>query len=406
MQPASRPTGSYLVLILGILSAVGPLSIDMYLPGLPTIAHEFGVEVAAVQRTLSLFFIGLAVGQAFYGPIADRIGRKAPLLFGCALYTLASAACALAPSLEVLVVARLGQALGGCAGMVITRSVVRDRFDERDSARVYSLLLLVMGAAPITAPLLGGQLLALLGWRAVFWVLTAFGLLCLVLVAAGLPESLPAERRARSGLGAVLRSYGLLLADRRFLGFALAGGCISAAMFAYISGSPFVFIELYGVPATAYGWLFGLNALGLILASQLNHWLLGRYSGAQILLVSTVTAAGAGLLLAGVAAVGVGGLAALLPLLFICVASGGLIGPNTSAAAMAPHGKVAGSASALLGALQFSVGTLASLSVEVLHNGTAFPMAATIACCGVGGLACLMTLALRPQPGALPAHQT
>jgi DHA1 family bicyclomycin/chloramphenicol resistance-like MFS transporter len=406
MQPSSRPSVTQLVIILGVLSAVGPLSVDMYLPALPTIAREFGVEVAPVQRTLSLFFIGLALGQALYGPIADRVGRKAPLLFGCGLYTLASAACALAPSLEVLVIARLGQALGGCAGMVITRSVVRDRFDERESARAYSFLMLVMGVAPITAPLIGGQLLGALGWRAIFWGLAAFGLICVVLVSVGLPESLPAARRARSGLGAVLRGYGRLLADRHFLGFALAGGFISAGMFAYISGSPFVFIELYGVPATQYGWIFGLNALGFILASQLNRWLLGRYRGAQILLATALVAAASGLLLVGVALAGLGGLVGLLPPLFICVASGGLIGPNSSAAAMAPHGEAAGSASALLGALQFGVGTVASLAVEALHNGSALPMAATVACCCAAGLICLVSLALRPGGGVVSPANT
>src|SRR3954453_6811885 len=324
-----RPSTLRLTIILGCLAAFGPLSIDMYLPSLPTLAQEFRTDTAAAQFTLSIFFIGLAFGQALYGPIADRFGRKRPLLAGCALYMLASVACVLAPSIEVLVVLRLIQALGGCAGMVISRSVVRDLFDEHESARMYSFLMLVMGIAPITAPLLGGQLLALFGWRAIFWLLGGFGLLCLLMVAFGLPESLPLDRRNRAGVGQALGVYGQLLADRRFMGYALTGGFLMAGMFAYIAGSPFVVIELYGVSPQQYGWIFGANALGLILASQLNRRLLERYRGDGILSVALAVAAAASVVLTLVAARGLGGLGGLLIPLFICIASVGLVGPNT-----------------------------------------------------------------------------
>jgi DHA1 family bicyclomycin/chloramphenicol resistance-like MFS transporter len=399
--PAQRPSTLRLTIILGCLAAFGPLSIDMYLPSLPTLAQEFRTDTAAAQLTLSIFFIGLAFGQALYGPIADRYGRKRPLLAGCALYMVASIACVLAPSIESLVVLRLAQALGGCAGMVISRSIVRDLFDEHESARIYSFLMLVMGIAPITAPLLGGQLLALFGWRSIFWLLGGFGLICLLMVAFGLPESLPIERRNRAGVGQALVVYAQLLADRRFVGYALAGGFLMAGMFAYISGSPFVVIELYGVSPQQYGWIFGANALGLIIASQLNRWLLARYSGDAILSAILAVAAAASVVLVLVAATGFGGLVGLLLPLFVCIASVGLVGPNTAAAVMAPYGRMAGSASALLGTLQFVVGAVSGIVVGVLYNGTALPMAGTIAACCVAALVIFRVLAIPPQRRAV-----
>lgn len=396
--PAPLHQHSYarLAIILGILTAFGPLSIDMYLPGLPSIAHDFGVETADVQQTLSAFFIGLAVGQLIYGPISDRLGRRRPLLFGCALYAVACLGCVLAPSLNALILLRLAMAFGACAGMVITRSVVRDLFDERESARMYSMLVLVMGLAPILAPLIGGQLLLYWGWRTIFLVLSGFGLLCFALVLFGLPESLLAERRTRKTVGAVLRSYGGLLGDGRYMGFIVAGGLASAAMFAYISGSPFVFIELNGVPPERFGLLFGINSIGLIAASQLNRWLLERYRGSQILVAAVTVTAVSGLLLVLSAATGLGGFPGMLFVLFFCIASTGLIGPNTTAGAMAPYARQAGSASAMLGAIQFGLGATASALVGLLFNGTAVPMAATIALCGVGSFIVLQLLVMRP----------
>lgn len=387
-----------LAVVLGILTAFGPLSIDMYLPALPTIADDFGVATARVQTTLALFFIGLAAGQFVYGPLADRIGRRRPLLFGCGLYTLASLGCLVAPSIEALSGLRLLQALGGCAGMVIARSVVRDCFDAQESARMFSLLMLVMGLAPITAPLIGGQLLIFFGWRSIFWLLAGFGLLCLLLVSMALPETLPPERRIRAGLGRTLATYRDLLADRPFVGFALTTGLSGAAMFTYITGSPFVVIELYGVTPQAYGWIFGANAFGLILASQLNRWLLGRYKSGTILSVALLAVAVASLALVGIAAGGSGSLAALLVPLFICIAGYGIVSPNAAAAALGPHGQVAGSASALLGGLQFAVGTAASTLVSLLHNGSALPMAGVIAACCLGALTSYLTMAGRPLP--------
>lgn len=392
---STQPSYARLALILGTLAAFGPLSIDMYLPALPTIAIDFGVTTAAVQQTLSAFFIGLAVGQLFYGPISDRWGRRAPLLFGCAMYTVVSLGCALAPSVTGLMGLRFLQALGSSAGVVIGRSVVRDLFDERESARMYSFLVLVMGIAPITAPLIGGQVLAAFGWRAIFLVLAAFGLLCLLMVWFGLEESLPRAHRSASSLGHVLRGYGGLLADGRFMGFALAGGLASAAMFAYISGSAFVFIELNGVPPAHFGFYFGANAFGLIAVSQLNRRLLERYTSAHLLRLALSITAGAALLLFAATLAGIGGFPLMLVLLFITIASTGMVGPNATALAMAPYGRKAGSASALLGATQFAAGALAGALVGLLANGTALPMTGVIAVCGVGAWLAMRWVAWR-----------
>jgi DHA1 family bicyclomycin/chloramphenicol resistance-like MFS transporter len=396
--PISQSTYTKLALILGTLSAFGPLSIDMYLPGLPTIAREFSVATAVVQQTLAAFFIGLALGQLFYGPISDRIGRRIPLIFGCTLYALASIGCAFAPSVPALIALRFLQALGGSAGVVITRSVVRDLFDQRESARMYSFLMLVMGLAPITAPFIGGQILVNFGWRAIFGVLSCFGVLCVLLGLFGLRETLPADRRTRTGLGAALAAYGSLLLTRSYMGYALAGGLASAAMFAYISGSPFVFIELNGVAPERYGFLFGANAIGLVFAAQINRWLLARYQAVQILRAALTVTALSGLTLVAVAATGIGGFSGLLVVLFVCIASTGLVGPNATAAAMAPFAQRAGSAAALLGATQFAMGAAAGALVGLLHNGTTIPMTGVVALCACGAYLALQFMALRPTP--------
>ena len=393
----SQPSYARLALILGTLAAFGPLSIDTYLPALPTIAQDFETTTAAVQQTLSAFFVGLALGQLFYGPISDRLGRRGPLLFGCAMYTVVSIGCAFAGSTLGLMGLRFLQALGSSAGVVIGRSVVRDLFDERESARMYSFLVLVMGVAPITAPLIGGQLLVAFGWRAIFFALAAFGLFCFAIVWFGLGETLPVERRTTSGLATTLRGYGALTLDSRFIGFALAGGLASAAMFAYISGSPFVFIELNGVPPDRFGLFFGANAFGLIAASQLNRWLLARYTSTQLLTAALSVTALAAISLFGVTLAGIGGFPLMLALLFLTIASTGMVGPNATALAMAPYGRKAGSASALLGATQFMAGALAGALVGVFANGTALPMTAVIALCGGGAFLILHTVALRTQ---------
>lgn len=372
-----------LTLVLGALAAFAPMSTDMYLASLPTIAREFGVGGGAVQQTLAAFFIGLAGGQLVYGPLADRYGRKPPLYAGILLFTATSALCALAPTLESLVVLRFLQACGCCAGVVISRAVVRDLFQAQDAARMFSLIMLVMGVAPILAPLAGGWLLVLLGWQSIFWTLALFGILCLLGVAAWLPETRAAH--ARTALSGAFPAYLRLLRDRRFMGYALAGGLAQAGMFAYISGSPQVFIDIHGVPPQHYGWLFGLNAFGLIGASQINRRLLDRLGARRILERASGINAVFGVVLVVLAATGALGFAGILIPLFGYVASLGTIYPNSQALAMTEHGARAGTASALIGTLQFGAAALTSALVGALDDGTALPMCAVIGVCGILG---------------------
>lgn len=370
-----------LLLILGALSAFGPLAIDFYLPSFPALALAFATDTEHVQLSLASYFAGLAIGQLVYGPLADRFGRRMPLLVGVSLFTLASLACAVAPSLEWLIAARFVQALGGCAGMVISRAVVRDLCDPISSAKVFSQLMLVMGLAPILAPVGGGLLLNLFGWPSIFVCLTLFSAACLFALARWLPETLnPAIQPPP--LSGALREYRRLFSDLPFIGHALTGGLAIAGMFAYIAGSPFVFIELYGVPAEHYGWLFGTNAAGFILAAQVNAWLVSRHGPAYWArrIVWFYLACGTGLLV--LAWIGPQALWPLMVPLFGCIASLGILLPNTSACAMAGQGRHAGSASALMGSLQFTIAASAASMVGVLHDGSAVPMALVIFSCG------------------------
>jgi len=372
-----------LALILGALTAVGPLAIDMYLPALPTIGREFGADAAAVQVSLAAYFAGIAIGQGFYGPLSDAVGRKPALSFGLIVFVAASIGCGLSDSVRTLVVFRFLQALGGCAPIVIPRAVVRDHFDQVGSIRMLSVLMLVMGLAPILAPLIGGQLLVNFGWRSVFWLLAAYAVAWLVLVTLFLPESLPVERRRRQPVRVVLSTYLGLLFDRTYICYVLSGALIFAGLLTYVSGSPYVFIELFHVSPERFGLYFGVNACGIMAASQTNRWLATRVEGRRIVGVVLTVAMTASLILLFDAYSGFGGFAGILIPLFFYIACHGFVLPNTTALAMAPHGHVAGSASALLGTIQFVLASLTGTLVSALTNGTAVPLAAVIAGCGV-----------------------
>ncbi len=382
-----------IILILGALSAFGPLAIDFYLPGFPAMALAFGTDEKHIQLTLAAYFLGLSIGQLVYGPAADRFGRRKPLLVGVTLFSVASLACAFAPNLEWLIGARFVQALGGCAGMVIARAVVSDTCDAIGSAKVFSQLMLVMGLAPILAPMLGGVMVNAYGWQSIFLALTLFSAACLIAVTRGLPESLSPERRAP--LSGAPRQYLSLLGDRVFIGYALSGGIAMAGMFAYVAGSPFVFIKLYGVPAEHYGWLFGMNAAGFILVAQINARLLRRFGPAFLLSRAILVYLTAALTVLGISLLRTEALWPLLVPLFICLASLGCIIPNASACAMNGQGRRAGSASALLGCLQFSVAAGASSLVGLLHDGTATAMTLVISLCAA--LAVTMSVYTRRQ---------
>ncbi|MDT8915563.1 multidrug effflux MFS transporter [Amycolatopsis sp. PS_44_ISF1] len=388
------------LLILGGLSAFGPLSIDMYLPALPRLATDLGASASTVQLTLTAFIVGLAVGQVVAGPLSDAYGRRVPLLIGLGLYVVGSVAAAVSPDITLLIIARAVQAMGAAAGLVISRATVRDLFSGKAMTRFFSLLMLVNGLAPIIAPVLGGQLLNFTTWRGVFVVLTAFGLLLLVVVAIAMPEPLAVANRTPARLGPVLRTYAGLLADRSFLGYALAAGLMFAALFAYISGSSFALQGVYGLSPQQFSLAFGLNGVGIVLAGQLNGRLVGRFSERTLLAAGlTVAAAGGiGVLLAVTLGLSLVGL--LVPLLVV-VSSIGLVMPNASSLALSEQARSAGSASALLGVLQFVVGGVATPLVGLGGPGTALPMAVTMAGFGVLALLAFLTLT-RPAGAGLP----
>ncbi len=373
-----------LVSILGALTAFGSLSVDMYLPSFPTLERELHTTSSAVQFSLAAFFIGMALGQAIYGPLADRFGRKPPLYVGIVLYVFASLGCAAAQNIETLIALRFVQAIGGCAGIVIARAMVRDLFDQRNSAKVISLLVLVLGAAPILAPTAGGYMLQHFSWRAIFVFLALFGAGSLFAAVFGLAETLPEAARHKHDkpLRTAVRVYGQLLADRRFNGYAIVGAVAQAGLFAYISNSPFVFIKLYGVSEQAFGVMFGATAFGLIAASQLNHRALAHWKPDEILHWIVVILAGVGLLLLLMALTGWGGMLGIWLPLVVYVASLGFSFPNTIAGAMAHQAERAGSASALLGTLQFALATLVGSLVSAFHNHSAVPLATAVASCG------------------------
>lgn len=371
-----------LTLLLGALTAFAPLSIDMYLPAFPALAMHFRAEATGIQLTLSAFFIGLAAGQVLYGPASDRYGRKLPLHVGLVLFVGASVGCALATSLDALIAWRFLQAIGGCAGMVIARAVVRDCFDAQSSAKVYSQLMLVMGVAPIVAPAIGAQMLVWLGWPWLFWSLALFGAICAVASVIALPETLkPADRHA-GGIGQTLAAFAGLFREREFIGLALVSAFASALLFAYIAGSPFVFISRLGLTPDHFGWLFGGNAVGLIGASQLNHQLLGRLPLRRVLRWAVTAEVVAALVLLGAAAFAPGLVTVGVPL-FVCLTLLGFILPNAGAAAMAVAGRRAGSASALLGTIQFGLGAVAGGLVGAGNGGGIVAMAVVIAVCGL-----------------------
>lgn len=393
MTETPRATALWrLTLILGALSAFTPLAVDMYLPALPALERALVTDSAKVQQTLSLFFLGLAIGQLFYGPISDRFGRRAPLLVGNLLYIVASVACALAPTIDTLIAARFVQAFGSCAGLVISRAMVRDLFEPREGARVMSLLMLVMGVAPILAPLLGGYVMVWLDWHAIFWFLGGFALLAMVAARLWLPESREARPDLRLTLGSVLRVYGRLLSTRRYMGYTLASSLGMGGLFCYIAASPFVFIDLYGLSPQAYGWVFGINAVGIIGFSQVNRALLRHFTLDEVLIVSVAIMAAAGFLLLVAAVFSIGGMVGLWLPLFVYIASLGGVLPNAAASAMAAEAERAGSAAALMGTLQFTLGALTSGIVSLLHGNAALSMAVIVAVCGLSGLAARLVL--------------
>lgn len=371
------------IILMGALTAVGPLSIDMYLPAFPAIATELKAT-GRVELTLASFFTGLALGQLFYGPVSDRFGRKPPLYFGLTLFVLASIGAALSTDISALAGWRFVQGLGGCAGMVISRAVVRDRCTPQEAARAFSLLMLVMGLAPILAPLMGGVIVSHAGWQTIFVVLAIFASVCLLAVWRLLRESHSVQHVHPMALGKVLQDYAHVFRDKTFMRYTLTSSLAFIGMFAYIAGSPHVLMQLHHIPPQHYGWIFGSNAFGLIAASQLNARLLRRVDMMVLLRMGVSTVAVAGISLAILAAINMLTLPLLLTGLFVFISSLGFISPNASAAALANQGRKAGTASALMGALQFVLATAAGASMSLWHDGSALPLAVVMGICGAG----------------------
>jgi MFS transporter, DHA1 family, multidrug resistance protein len=374
------------IILLGLLDAFGPLGIDMYLPAFPHIEQDLQAQGGAMQLTLSLFMAGLALGQLICGPISDRVGRRLPLLYGSAAFAVASLACAFARSIEALIVARFVMGLAGSTGMVIARAVVRDTFEEADSSRIYSMLMLVIGIAPIISPSVGGWLMQIGGWGSIFWALAGFACTCGAAVAIDLPETHPSERRNRDSIATVFRRYGALLVDFRYMGYAAPVSLALGLIFAYVASSPSLFMQYYKLSPTAFSLVFASNAVGLIGAAQVNRWLTRHHDTHAILRAAAIVNALAAVLLPVLACTGMGGFPAIYADLFVCLTTVGLILPNATAAVMAPYPHQAGVASALLGMLQFSVGAATGAIVGLFHDGTARPMAFTMAGCAVVSL--------------------
>ncbi|HEV7680171.1 MAG TPA: Bcr/CflA family multidrug efflux MFS transporter [Candidatus Dormibacteraeota bacterium] len=386
-------------LVIGALTAFAPLSIDMYLPALPSIASDFHTGPSAVQLTLTAFVAGIALGQLLAGPVSDAIGRRRPLFVGIAGYTVASLLCAVAPNVFALTGLRFIQGLTGAAGVVIARAIVRDLYSGIAAARYFSLLMLITGLAPILAPTFGGQLLRATSWRGVFLVLALVGAAIGVVTAVRLHETLPPERRRPGGLRDTGRAFGELFSDRVFVGYAVSGSLAFSTIFTYISGSSFVLQGIYGMSPQTFALAFGLNACGLVGATQINRRLAGSVPIKTLLVAGLVLMAAASLALLVTAGAHLLGLAGILVPLFLVMTGLGFVIPNSTALALSRHPRAAGTASALLGAMQMGSGAVVAPLVGIAGSGTALPMAVVMAALG---LTAVVSLVVLTRPARVP----
>lgn len=363
-----------MALLLGLLSAIGPFAIDMYLPALPAIGQNLSADIGSVQLSLTAFFLSLGVGQLLYGPVSDMVGRKPPLYAGLVLFAVASVGCALATDIHTLIVLRFIQGLGAAAGMAIPRAVVRDLHTGTDAARLMSLLILVFSVSPILAPLAGSAVIALTDWRGVFWVVAVAAVAGVVMMAAQLEETRPASDRVESSVRSALSAYGLLLRDRHYLGLVFIGGFAMAGFFTYLANSSFVMIDHYGLSPTVYSLAFGVNALAFIAASQFTGALGDRFGLVRVVKGGVLASSVAMVAMFAYYAAGGDRLAVLIVLYFIASGFMGLVIPTTSVLALETHGAIAGTASALLGTLQMLTGAFAMAVVGLFTDGRPLPM--------------------------------
>lgn len=371
------------ILILGALSTIGPLSIDMYLPGFPAIARDLQTTVSHIQLSLTSYFIGISVGQLLYGPLLDRFGRKLPLYIGLGLYILTSLACAFVQSADTLIAMRFLQAIGGCASLVASRALVRDLFPVSETAKVFSMLMLVLAVSPMLAPTIGGYVTVALGWHFIFIILAVITTFILIACFYYLPEGNKADASLSLRPKYIIQNFALVFKQPKFYTFALSGSISSAVTYAYISGSPVVFMSIYKVDEKTYGWIFAFIAVAIIGSSQTNRFLLKRYTSEQLIIAALVWQTLIGILLIAGVYFNWYGLFGMMVMIFLFMCGQGITVPNASALSLAPFSKLAGSASALLGALQLGIGAIASALVSILHNGTAMPMMIVLTLCAV-----------------------
>ena len=356
---------------------------DMYLPSLPTLASYFSTSTSKAQLTLSGFTLGFALGQLLYGPLSDRYGRKWVLVSGIALYAIASVLCATATDVETLIFVRILQAIGGGAGVVLTRAIVRDIYEHEAGARALSLALLVPSLAALVGPFIGGQILLWADWRGIFWLLAAFGVFILFLGIFRLPETHPREKRFPTSLSKILRDYLTILCDRNAVGYMLCGAFSFAGMFAQLSGTPFIYIEIFGVAPEYFGFLFALNVLGIMAGSYINSRLVMRFGIRRMLIAGTTTALCSGLLLAILVTFDLGGLMGIVLSIALYMVPHNITNANATTGALEKFPHIAGTASALIGAIRFGLGAAVGALVGILHDGTALPTAYVIAGCAV-----------------------
>ena len=376
-----------IALILGLLTAIGPFAIDMYLPAMPSIGKELGADNSAVQMSLLAFFISFAIFQLFYGPLSDMWGRKAPLYIGIGLFAVASVGCALANDIETLVAFRFLQGIGGAAGMVIPRAIVRDMHTGVQAARLMSLLMLVFSISPILAPLTGSAVIEFYGWRGVFWAVMIAAFIGLILLSTQLKETRPATARATSSLGSAMSAYRLLLRDRNFLTLTFIGGLGISSFLVYLANSPFVLIDHYGLTPTQYSIAFSINAVSFFTVSQMTGWLGDRFGLVRVMRMAVTAFALTMAAMVVVMSLGINQLPVMAVFLFVGYGFLGLVIPTSSVLALEDHGEIAGTASALMGTLHFVTSAVAMVIAGLFFDGTALPMAAGIALCAVGAFA-------------------
>lgn len=372
-----------LAVVLGLLSAIGPFAIDMYLPALPSIGADLNASTSAVQMSLLVFFLAMGFGQIVVGPISDMVGRKPPLFLGLVVFAIGGVGAALAPNIEWLVAFRFVQGLGACAGMVVPRAIVRDLHTGAEAAKLMSLLMLVFSVSPILAPLTGSVIIEAMGWRAVFWTVTVAALIAIVMLTTVLKETRPAEHRVGSSLSSAIAGYRFLFGDRNFLGLTFIGAFGISSFFVYLASSSFILIDHYGLSPSLYSVFFSINAVAFIGMSQMTGLLSARFGLRRVVRTAVTGYAATMVVLLVLTTLGFDRLEVLAALLFIGYGFLGLVIPTTAVLALEDHGKIAGTASALMGTLQFATGAAAMAVVGLFFNGTSLPMVAGIATCAV-----------------------